>query len=101
MKRDGTLRVGSLVADPGPAFPCPKTHQPRDDTLRTWLGGAGRGGSEELFLKEKKKNKPTKIPGPFDGSNAGSLGAGRDVPGWLTRCPPRGSVALSALFSEW
>lgn len=22
-------------------------------------------------------------------------------PGWLTRCPPRGSVALSALFSEW
>lgn len=89
MKRDGTPRVGSL-ADPRaacPAFPRHKTYQPRDDTLRTWLGRAGRGGSEELFLKKKKN---TKNPGPFDGSNPGSLGAGRDVPGLAHTLPTEG-----------
>lgn len=59
MKRDGTPWVGSL-ADPGagcPAFLCHQTYQPRHDTLRAWLGRAGRGGSEELFLKKKTHKK--------------------------------------------
>lgn len=46
----------------------------------------GGGGSEELFLKKKT----TKNPGPFDGSNPGSLGAGRDVPGLAHTLPIEG-----------
>lgn len=54
-----------------------------------WEERAGEG-VKSCFFKKKKKKTTTKNPGPFDGSNPGSLGVGRDVPGLAHALPTEG-----------